>query len=104
MSCSTRLGNLGNILDEDDEPERDAVAASRPVVLNAEFEAMREYMGEHGRRDRLHLRRQAASRDACARRIDRIRKRGRGRRARAAAAHIVLTDENVGADARRASR
>jgi len=45
MSLNTRLGNFGNILEED-ESQCHALQLSSPVLLNAEFEAMREYMGE----------------------------------------------------------
>jgi len=45
MSLKTRLGNLGNILDED-ESQCDLLILESPVLSNAEFEAMREYMGK----------------------------------------------------------
>ncbi len=44
MSLVTRLGNLGNILDEDESQCRLLQLAS-PVLSNGEFEAMRAYMG-----------------------------------------------------------
>jgi glutamate synthase (NADPH) large chain len=68
MSLKTRLGNLGNILDED-ESQCDLLQLDSPVLSNAEFEAMRRYMGqtaaeidctfdaaggEHALRDALH--------------------------------------------------
>ena len=45
MSLRTRLGNLGNILDEDESQCRLKQLES-PVLLNAEFEAMRAYLGD----------------------------------------------------------
>ncbi|WP_142850556.1 glutamate synthase large subunit [Telmatospirillum sp. J64-1] len=45
MSLKTRLGNLGNILDED-ETQCDLLQLESPVLTNAEFEAMRRYMGD----------------------------------------------------------
>ena len=45
MTLRTRLGNLGNILDEDSE-QCDHLLLESPVLTNAEFQAMREYMGE----------------------------------------------------------
>ena len=45
MSLRTRLGNLGNILDEH-ESQCDVLALESPVLSNSEFEAMRRYMGE----------------------------------------------------------
>ncbi len=45
MSLKTRLGNLGNILDEDASQCR-LLQLDTPVLTNAEFAAMRAYMGE----------------------------------------------------------
>ncbi len=45
MSLITRLGNLGNILDEDESQCR-LLQLESPVLLNAAFEAMRAYMGD----------------------------------------------------------
>jgi glutamate synthase (NADPH/NADH) large chain len=44
MTLRTRLGNLGNILDEDESQCR-LLQLESPVLLNEEFEAMRAYMG-----------------------------------------------------------
>lgn len=45
MSLKTRLGNLGNLLDASEEQTQHLELTS-PVLSNAEFEAMRVYMGE----------------------------------------------------------
>ncbi|WP_420563543.1 glutamate synthase large subunit [Thalassobaculum sp.] len=45
MTLRTRLGNLGNILDEDSE-QCDHLLLESPVLTNAEFHAMRDYMAE----------------------------------------------------------
>jgi glutamate synthase (NADPH) large chain len=45
MSLKTRLGNLGNILDED-ESQCDLLQLESPVLSTAEFRAMRAYMGD----------------------------------------------------------
>ncbi|MDX1422850.1 MAG: glutamate synthase large subunit, partial [Kiloniellales bacterium] len=45
MTLKTRLGNLGNILDEDESQCR-LLQLESPVLSNAEFEAMRAYLGE----------------------------------------------------------
>src|SRR5262249_34951971 len=45
MTLRTRLGNLGNILDED-EAQCHLLQLDSPVLSNAEFAAMRDYMGE----------------------------------------------------------
>jgi glutamate synthase (NADPH/NADH) large chain len=44
MTLKTRLGNLGNILDED-PTQCDMLMLDSPVLSNAEFEAMRQFMG-----------------------------------------------------------
>jgi glutamate synthase (NADPH/NADH) large chain len=44
MTLKTRLGNLGNILDED-PTQCDMLMLDSPVLSNAEFAAMRGYMG-----------------------------------------------------------
>jgi glutamate synthase (NADPH/NADH) large chain len=97
MTIKTRLGNLGNILDED-PTQCDMLMLDSPVLSNAEFAAMRSYMGEtvcivdatfavdegeHGLR----------------RGIDRIRREAE-EGVRSGCAHVILTDE--GQDAARA--
>ncbi len=44
MSLKTRLGNLGNVLDEDSE-QCNLLQLNSPVLSNAEFNAMRAFMG-----------------------------------------------------------
>ncbi|MET1026778.1 MAG: glutamate synthase large subunit, partial [Dongiaceae bacterium] len=92
MSLKTRLGNLGNVLDEDESQCR-LLQLESPVLLTAEFDAMRVYMGtsvaeidctfdptdgELALRDALQsIRRQAE--DAV----------------RGGATHVILSDERV---------
>lgn len=45
MTIRTRLGNLGNILDED-ESQTSLLQLDSPVLTTAEFAAMRAYMGD----------------------------------------------------------
>jgi len=45
MSLKTRLGNLGNVLEEGAE-QCDLLQLESPVVLSSEFDAMRAYMGD----------------------------------------------------------
>ncbi|TXH37484.1 MAG: glutamate synthase large subunit [Rhodospirillaceae bacterium] len=95
MSLKTRLGNLGNVLDEDESQCR-LLQLDSPVLLTAEFQAMRAYMGEsaaeidctfdpkggdHALRDAIQaIRRQAE--DAV----------------RGGATHVILSDDRIGPD------
>ncbi|PGH54806.1 glutamate synthase large subunit [Azospirillum palustre] len=93
MSLKTRLGNLGNILDEDESQTR-LLQLDSPVLTTAEFHAMRDYMadtaavidatfpvdgGPDALRDALRRIRQEAE-DAV----------------RGGANHVTLTDEAMG--------
>ncbi len=93
MSLKTRLGNLGNILDEDESQTR-LLQLDSPVLTTAEFRAMRAYMGDtlaqidatfpvDGGPDAL--------RDA----LRRIRLEAEDA-VRGGASHVVLTDEAMG--------
>ncbi|MBP2228345.1 glutamate synthase (NADPH/NADH) large chain [Azospirillum agricola] len=94
MSLKTRLGNLGNILDEDESQTR-LLQLDSPVLTTAEFRAMRGYMGDtaaeidatfpvDGGPDAL--------RDA----LRRIRVETEDA-VRGGASHVILTDEAMGA-------
>ena len=93
MSLKTRLGNLGNVLDEDSS-QFDLLQLESPVLSNAEFAAMRAHMGrsacvvdctfpvaegESGLRAALE-------------RIRREAEEG----VRAGCTHVILTDEAIG--------
>ena len=54
MSLKTRLGNLGNVLDEDSS-QCDLLQLESPVLSTAEFQAMRAFMGDVCLRGRLHV-------------------------------------------------
>ena len=45
MTLKTRLGNLGNVLDQEESQCR-LLQLESPVLLTSEFQAMRAYMGE----------------------------------------------------------
>ncbi len=45
MTLATRLGNLGNVLDED-ESQLAIIQLPSPVLMNREFESIRDHMGE----------------------------------------------------------
>jgi glutamate synthase (NADPH/NADH) large chain len=93
MTLKTRLGNLGNILDED-PTQCDMLMLDSPVLSNAEFAAMRDYMGdtacvvdstfpvaEGGAGLRRH--------------IERIRHEAEDG-VRSGCTHVILTDEHQG--------
>ena len=95
MTLKTRLGNLGNVLDED-QNQCDLLQLESPVLSTAEFQAMRAYMGasasvvdctfppEDG---------EAGLRAA----LERIRREAE-EGVRAGCTHVILTDEAHDAD------
>ncbi len=95
MTLKTRLGNLGNVLDQNSE-QCDLLQLESPVLSNAEFLAMRDYMGasacvidctfpaDDG---------EAGLRGA----LERIRHQAE-EGVRAGCTHVILTDEAVGPD------
>ncbi|MBL8805782.1 MAG: glutamate synthase large subunit [Rhodospirillales bacterium] len=95
MTLRTRLGNLGNILDEDESQCR-MLQLESPVLLNEEFEAMRAYMGATAVEVDCTFDPAAgeyALRDAL-RRVQREAEDG----VRGGAVHVILSDKNQGAD------
>ncbi len=93
MTLKVRLGNLGNILDED-PTQCDMLMLDSPVLSNAEFAAMRATMGRTVcevdctfavAEGELGLRRA----------IDRIRREA-AEGVQSGSTHVVLTDENQG--------
>ncbi len=93
MTLKTRLGNLGNVLDED-ASQCDLLQLESPVLSTVEFQAMREFMGrsvcvvdctfpvadgEAGLRAAIDLIRREAEEAV-----------------RAGCTHVILTDENQG--------
>ncbi|WP_149536873.1 glutamate synthase large subunit [Siccirubricoccus phaeus] len=93
MTLKTRLGNLGNILDED-PTQCDMLMLDSPVLSNAEFAAMRQYMGASAWEVDCTF--PVAEGAAGLRRaFDRIRREAE-EGVRSGCAHIVLTDEHQG--------
>ncbi len=100
MTLRTRLGNLGNILDESPE-QSEMLSLQSPIVLNAEFEAMRKYMGESAARidcafDPHHGDKRGGL-DAMRQAFERICTEAENA-VRSGCLHIVLTDANVDAE------
>jgi glutamate synthase (NADPH/NADH) large chain len=93
MTLKTRLGNLGNILDED-PAQCDMLMLDSPVLSNAEFDAMRAYMG--GTCCEVDCTFAAAEGEAGLRAaLDRIRREAE-EGVRSGCAHVVLTDQAQG--------
>ena len=93
MSLNTRLGNLGNVLDE--APEQcELLQLSSPMLTTAQFNAMRKYMGDSaGDIDCTFA--VEDGEDALRGAIARIQSEAE-EAVRAGKRHIILTDENVG--------
>ena len=93
MSLRTRLGNLGNILDED-ASQCDLLQLDSPVLTTAEYEAMRAYMGDTAAIIDCTFDvdgGEGALRDAIARAC-----REAEDAVRVGATHVILTDEAMG--------
>ncbi|OSQ40724.1 glutamate synthase large subunit [Thalassospira mesophila] len=94
MSLKTRLGNLGNILEED-ESQCDLLQLDSPVLTTGEYDAMRDYMGDSAVEIDTTFDIAAgptALRDA----ITRIQKEAE-EAVRGGALHVILTDEHIDA-------
>jgi glutamate synthase (NADPH) large chain len=96
MSLRTRLGNLGNILDED-ESQCHLLQLDSPVLSNAEFEAMRRYMGAASAEiDCTFEPGSAESGDHALRdALNRVRREAEDA-VRGGCTHLVLSDKGVG--------
>ena len=93
MSLKTRLGNLGNVLDED-ASQCDLLQLESPVLSTAEFEAMMRTMGAGA--VIVNCTFDAEEGESGLRRaIERIR-RAAEEGVREGCTHVVLTDENQG--------
>ncbi|HUT48770.1 MAG TPA: glutamate synthase large subunit [Alphaproteobacteria bacterium] len=92
MSLKTRLGNLGNIIDEDETQVR-TLQLESPVLLNGEFRAMRDYMADTA--IEVDCTFDPAGGDTALREaIDRICQAADDG-IREGAVHVVLTDEHL---------
>ncbi len=90
MSLKTRLGNLGNVLDED-AAQCDLLQLDSPVLSNAEFEAMRRTMGDSACVVDCTFK-VANGEGGLRRAIERIRREAE-EGVRAGCTHVILTDE-----------
>ncbi|HSK39966.1 MAG TPA: glutamate synthase central domain-containing protein, partial [Arenibaculum sp.] len=95
MSLRTRLGNLGNILDEDAGQCR-LLQLDSPVLTTAEFHAMRSYMGGTAAEIDCTFG-IGAGPNALVDALRRIRQQAEDA-VRGGAEHVILTDEKTDAD------
>ena len=95
MTLKTRLGNLGNVLDEDSS-QCDLLQLESPVLSTAEFQAMRDFMGSSASvvDCTFPVAEGEAGLRAALVRIRREAEEG----VRAGCTHVILTDENTGPD------
>ena len=93
MSLKTRLGNLGNVLDEDEE-QCDLLQLESPVLSTAEFDAMRRTMGASTCVVDCTFK-VVDGEGGLRRAIERIRREAE-EGVRAGHTHIILTDEAMG--------
>ncbi len=95
MTLKTRLGNLGNVLDEDAN-QCDLLQLESPVLSTAEFQAMRVFMGSSV--CAVDATFPAADGEAGLRAaLERIRREAE-EGVRAGCTHVILTDEAADAD------
>ncbi|MHA1538237.1 MAG: glutamate synthase large subunit [Alphaproteobacteria bacterium] len=92
MSLKTRLGNLGNILAEDESQCR-LLQLESPVLLNGEFEAMREHVGEQAFEVDCTFE-PAQGESALRAGLDRICQEAEDG-IREGAVHVILSDRNI---------
>ena len=95
MTLKTRLGNLGNILAEDESQCR-LLQLDSPVLTNAEFDAMRAYMGEAA--TVIDCTFDPAGGDTALRgALNRIQQEAEDA-VRGGCEHVILTDQQIGPD------
>ncbi|MHB1301908.1 MAG: glutamate synthase large subunit [Acidiphilium sp.] len=95
MSLKTRLGNLGNVLDEDAD-QCDLLQLDSPVLSTAEFDAMRRAMGRNACVVDCTFPAEAGEGGLRAA-IERIRREAE-EGVRAGCTHVILTDETFDED------
>ncbi len=93
MSLKTRLGNLGNVLEEDSD-QCDLLQLDSPVLSTAEFDAMRRTMGDAACVVDCTFKVENGE-GGLRRAIERIRREAE-EGVRAGRTHVILTDEAMG--------
>ena len=95
MTLKTRLGNLGNVLDQEESQCR-LLQLESPVLLTSEFQAMRAYMGDSAAVVDCTF--EVAGGDNALRDAVQAVRRQSEDAVRGGAVHIILSDENTGPD------
>jgi glutamate synthase (NADPH/NADH) large chain len=95
MTLKTRLGNLGNVLDEEESQTR-LLLLDSPLLSNAEFLAMREYMGDTATAIDCTFAPEN-SRNTLRTAIERIQAEAEDA-VRGGCVHLILSDEATGPD------
>ena len=95
MSLTTRLGNLGNILDED-ESQCQLFQLASPVLSNGEFNALIDHMGDSAELIDCCYEPNRGD-DSLRAAIDRIKQEAQAA-VRRGCVHLVLSDRKVGVD------
>jgi glutamate synthase (NADPH/NADH) large chain len=93
MSLKTRLGNLGNILEED-ESQCDLYQLPSPVLSNASFDALKKTLGETAAEIDCSFD-PKGGRGALGRALTRIRREAE-EAVRGGKQHLILSDMNIG--------
>ena len=96
MSLRTRLGNLGNILDED-ETQCDLLQLESPVLSTAEYRAMVDHMGDTAAIIDCTCEVRHAGPNALREALNRVCREAEDA-VRGGATHVILTDEDAGPD------
>ncbi|MBC6441234.1 MAG: glutamate synthase large subunit [Rhodospirillales bacterium] len=94
MTLATRLGNLSNILDQDESQTR-ILQLQSPVLTNAQYAAMRRYLGTSATEIDCTYAASGAGPDALNEAITRVRCETEDA-VRGGCEHIILTDESQG--------
>ena len=95
MTLNTRLGNLGNILDQDETQTR-LLQLNSPVLTNAEFDALLDYVGDAAVDIDCTFDANGGE-NALKEAMDRIRAETENA-VRGGAVHVTLSDKNIGPD------
>nr|WP_243735614.1 glutamate synthase large subunit [Dongia mobilis] len=94
MSLKTRLGNLGNVMDQDESQCR-LLQLESPVLTTAEFQAMRAYMGSSAAE--IDCTFDVGGGDNALREAIQLIRRQAEDAVRGGATHLILSDEQVSA-------